>query len=366
MNLNIKGILTNISSPIRVVVRNDDSGTSSILSSAFSSFDPFRSSSSPPSLYDSSFANTVSSASSPKWCGSNATDEVQILQITGCDSSLTFDNKMITIYVISKSFTIVPINFTCDIPSNDLMNLLSNAMGGQMYVSLTSLGVYTIGYLASVQSTSIVSGVSISTPLNWYQPYIVSFSNSISNVKISTLQEGGGVNNNFKYVKPSSLSIPQVQSLWIDTSTGALSTSYSVNISFFNNSQSMIGLPCLYMTNPLAFNTTIIKSSLNTCSGGLINTVTLVPHGTLLEYRLTFVQIVGGPTLTSQFRVNNSSIYTFISLLTSSQNQPIYYSNIGSGSSGAGLWTCYKREHNYTSWSYNTGQLNAGVLAEVF
>jgi hypothetical protein len=57
-----------------------------------------------------------------------------------------------------------------------------------------------------------------------------------------------------------------------------------------------------------------------------------------------------------------ASINTF----TTAYNYPRFYNSAQPyGLSGSGEFTCYKREHNYTAFTYNTGNGNDGVAAEV-
>ena len=344
-NAATKAVLATITKPIRVVVRQDSSAISTIFASALSSFNPIQPTATfAGTIFDSSFATSVGSSSSPTWCGLK-TDEIQKITITNCNPSLPTQSKLITMIIVNSNYNIKNITFLCDAHANSFRSLFMTSNGGKsVFVSMTQSGspsyinVFTIGYQASVGG-----------PKNWYQPSITSISTGLS-ATISTLQEGGYVNNQFVTIPI----LPEIKSLWISKSAT------------FDATLNYVLLTC----NITATNGQI--SGLSTCPMSVskiwITISAPIDHPFWKEYQITF-SIISKSFIAQPMSIKITTpglgLVAFVNTLTTANNYPVFYDTIHKyGLSGSGQYTCYKREHNYTAWSFNTGY-NDGIPAEV-
>lgn len=301
---------------------------------------------------DGSFSSRVGASEKPSWCNP-LTDEIQIISISGCDPSLNASMKQIQLLIVGTDGVLRSLSFSCDIDSETFSSLWqqSNGNGKSVYISrtVTSSNIYEfkVGYLSSTDSTS-------NSPRNWYQPYVL-FTSSGINVSISTFQEGGYLNSHFNYLAKPILA--EVRSLWVDASSNfSFSLTYNDEISNDLWSQSFTAAQLkLVMTN---ITSSSIASVTRVTSSG----------STWIEYKITFnVQATNWSA--GIMRVFTDRLWTSmvsLNVLTTANNFPIFYDlKHRSGYSNSGRYTCYKREQNYSAFSYQTGQGNIGVLSEV-
>ena len=202
-NPSLKGILSHISSRIRVVVRTDSSGTSEIFSTALSLFDPIGISSP-----DYSFGATVGFSSTPSWCGL-LTDEIQMITIKNCDSTLSSTSKIIHMKVLDGNRTLRNLNFACDSSAmNVTREFLKNSPGPRLSV-LVKKEIHSSGITTFQIGYSDVNTVG----KMWYKPSILYAPPNLI-VSIKTFQEGGYYNSHYNSV---SYVTPQIQSIWISS-----------------------------------------------------------------------------------------------------------------------------------------------------
>ena len=341
-NAATQAVLRKISNtnPIHIVVRQDSSGTTDIASQGFASFSPAQPTATfAGSTFDSSFATSVGGGEKPNWCGSK-TDEIQTITIAGCDSSFPASSKQVNLTIVDVNYNVRTISFLCDANANSFRSsfMLVNS-GKSVYVSVNqgsspSTNVITIGYQGSVGG-----------PKNWYQPYIASAASGLT-VTVKTLQEGGYVNNQFQAITV----LPEIKSLWI-------SKSAKFNVTLWYGST--------------AVNFTAINGNLTRRTSNFPiewSTFSRVNHTKWVEYQITFAASSTFVAKATHVQVTTSGFsdhfLAFINTLTTSNNYPIFYKQ-PAGFSNSGQYTCYKREHNYTAWTYSTGNGNDGVAAEV-
>jgi PBP superfamily domain len=338
----VRTFLRGLNQSIHVVLRMDGSGTTNIFTTALSSFDPAVTSP------DYSFATRVGGSEKPTWCGP-LTDEVQIITILGCTESV---NKEVNLMIVGSDYKLRELTFSCDIDESSLISLWMSSNGNNkpVYIqkSVTSIStVFKIGYLASVDSSN--------KPRNWYQPYILSVGVGL-NVTINTVQEGGNLNSHYNFnSKPV---LPEIKSIWIDSSQN-----FTFNVSY-NGMVSQV----LYSQSVTSSS---LKSAISLIDPSIISTITKTKFSgsSWVEYQILFVSkslTWTSPTMSVNVDNNNSSFTSHVSVntLTTSNNFPIFHSKT-TGYLNSGVYTCYKREHNYSAFNYFTGQGNLGVVATV-
>ena len=342
-NAATKAVLASISKPIRLVVRQDSSGLSSVLCSAFSSFNPAQPTATfAGSTFDSSFATSVGgSPSTPTWCGAK-TDEIQKITITGCNHSLAANLKLVTMAIVDINYNIQSFSFSCDTSAISLRSsFMSVNTGKSVFVSVTQgsspsfTNVITLGYQASIGGAK-----------NWYQPYVTSVATGLT-VTVSTLQEGGYLNSQFATIS----SLQEIKSLWISKSA-TFNATLTYGTSSFNFTAKSGIVSHLYASLLPS-----VWSSINT-----------VDHANWKEYQIIFSAISKSSvakSMTVKVITPGLGLVASANTFTTANNYPVFYDSAHKyGLSGSGQYTCYKREHNYTAWSFNTGY-NDGIPSEV-
>lgn len=337
--------LLQIIQPIRVVVRTDSSGTSEIFTAALSSFDP-KGLESP----DYSFASVIGVSSNPAWCGP-VTDEIQIIEIGGCNSILPGAQNLIHMKVVNGYNLLKDLTFHCNATINDLKVAFgSSSPGPNLNVTVSKIttngvNMYTIGYW----DTQTIGK-------KWYKPSIISFPNGTS-VDIQTLQEGGYYNSHFNRTY---FTTPHIESIWISPSADA----FNYNLSFHINRTNQ-----LYTTTLNSKSTAIsLMDTINMAFRGVVSLVTMNQSTPTawIEYRITFTAL----HLSSFKVVSLNPKYNGLAYITTFldyNNYPLFYDYKNpSGYGGSGRYTCYMRKYSYKPWSYYTGALSGGVIAEVF
>ena len=342
-NAATKAVLASISKPIRLVVRQDSSGLSSVLGSAFSSFNPAQPTATfAGSTFDSSFATSVGTSSTPTWCGVK-TDEIQKISITGCNHSLAAGLKLVTMAIIDINSNVQSFTFSCDASASSFRSLfMSVNTGKSVFVSVSQgsspsfTNVITLGYQASIGGAK-----------NWYQPYVMSVAAGLK-VTVSTLQEGGYLNSQFATIS----ALQEIKSLWISKSA-TFNATLTYGTSSFNFTATTGGI-------------------VSHLSASLLPTVwssiAAVDHTNWKEYQITFLAM-SKSTVAKSMAVKVTTpglgLVASVNTLTTANNYPVFFDSAHKyGLSGSGQYTCYKREHNYTAWSFNTGY-NDGIPAEV-
>ena len=326
--------------PIHIVVRQDSSGTTDIASQGFAAFSPAQTSATfAGSKFDSSFETSVGGGQTPSWCGSK-TDEIQTITIAGCDSSLSATSKQVNLTIVDVNYNVRTFSFLCDASADSFRSSFMSANTGKsVYVSVSQgsspsfTNVITLGYQGSVGG-----------PKNWYQPYVASAVFGLT-VTVNSFQEGGYVNNQYQ----TKTVLQEIKSLWI-----AKVVSFNATLWY----------------GPTAINFTSTNGTLTRHANNFPDhwiSITRFNHSNWVEYQITFskpsknvthIQVTT-PGLSGQ-------LVAFINTLTSANNYPIFYNpKQPFGFSNSGQYTCYKREHNYSAWTYSTGNGNDGVAAEV-
>ena len=305
-NPSVKGILSRIKLPIRVVVRTDSSGTSEIFTRALSLFD-LKGTSSP----DYSFGATIKSGPTPSWCGL-LTDEVQIISIGNCNSSLPSIDNVILMKVLDKNRFLRNLRFACDTSAENItMEFLKSSPGPGMSVivhkDIDKHGMinFQIGY-----SDANTIGIM------WYKPSIIYVPPNLS-VSIKTLQEGGYQNSHFSGI---SFITPQIQSIWI-SSSGALfqfiltiqnlNKSYDISL---NTESTVIG----------------IKNSINNVINRCALSVEYIDPlllSTWREYRITFSDTCSSTISELKVRplLNQNKDFVYIMTMQDYNNYPQFY-----------------------------------------
>lgn len=307
-------ILSTITHPIRVVVRTDSSGTSEIFSTALSLFDP-----SGLASPDYSFGGTVGKSSNPSWCGL-LTDEVQVITITGCNSSLPTVNKLVYMKFISGSRGVGDVNFACDASAGNVTAALSRSAPGPELstivskdTSVTGVTKFTIGY----------SGASTMTK-NWYQPDVVYVPSGVS-LSVSTLQEGGYYNSHFN---STYFVTPQIQSIWLSSSAAP----FAFNMTWSSTASGATGgVPQSVNLDSYTSATrpSTIMTAINALYPGYVVSVTRV-NATIspwIELKITFSASIStflsGFNLASKLALYANSVS--ITTLLSANNYPLFY-----------------------------------------
>eukprot|EP01041_Mallomonas_annulata_P008823 gene8823-18263_t len=199
----VRQILSGLSKEINVVVRTDSGGQTEIFSLALGSFSPATS-----STPDYSFKTTVGPGSAPNWCG-KLTDEIQVITIDKCNSSMSSVDRLIRLKLVRTDFILRDVSFACDSPADTVRRAFDKVYGNNtIYVRRSNIGVsglsysYTVGYRGSAISKT-----------NMHEPYVVYTAAPVI-VTLSTLQEGGYLNVHFNstYVNTQA-----TQSIWINT-----------------------------------------------------------------------------------------------------------------------------------------------------
>ena len=326
-------------------MNQESSGTTAIFSNSLSAFSPAQ----PSSPFDTSYAGSVAVGSPPipNWCGLK-TDEIQKITITGCNHTLSSPLKTITMAIVDVNYYVRSFSFLCDASASSFRSAYMTANTGKsVFVSLsqsTSTGgstnpTFTIGYQASIGGAK-----------NWYQPYVISAATGLT-VSVNTFQEGGYVNN--QYVTLTVLQ--EIKSLYVSKSASFNATlTYGTTTKF--NFTSINGV----ISNIDTMSTNFLQ--------GLLSTITLISHTNWNEYQLKF-NTVSKSVIIKDMRVqvttHGLSLVASMNTLTTANSYPVFYDSVHKfGFLGSGQYTCYKREHNYTAWSYNTGY-SYGVPSEV-
>jgi len=346
----VRQVLQSLNQTVKIVVRTDSSGTSEIFSTGLSSFDP-PSSSKP----DYSFASLVGSGQTPKWCGP-LTDEIQILTVSGCYSWLSAQDSRISLEVVGLDFALHNISFQCDATSSVVKAAFESVYGsGTMTVSRSSSTVssfvFSIGYWYSPLSQS-----------NRYEPSV--FSAGLTNVSITTLQEGGYLNSHYN---SSYVVTVETQSLWVNKMYNAkFSLSYPYPYPYPSTGMSAVVDPSQGSV------ASAIKSAILGVSPGLVTSVKAVTHGSSVwtEYQISFNTSKPNSLTPGLLTVHTVSTLmsgqVVVTRLLRGANYPLFYDNRHSaGLANSGRYTCYRNEDKMSPWSYYTGNGNPGVVAQV-
>ena len=251
-----------------------------------------------------------------------------------------------TLAIVDSNYNVKKFTFACDATSTSFKSSLMSVNGGKsVFVSVkqgdsSSTQIFTIGYKSSVGAAK-----------NWYQPYVVSSAAGLT-VSVKTVQEGGYDNNLYQ----TKLVLQEVKSLFISrASTFNATLTYGSNVfNFTATNGTLSGYN----------NLTRVLFGADTAT-----TIKLYRHNIWLEYQIVFP--ASSSFAAKHLHVQITSVglsgnLASVNTLTTSNNYPIFYNKkVPFGFSSSGQYTCYKREHNYTAWSYNTGY-NDGIPAEVF
>ena len=348
-NPDSKSLLEAYDERIHVVVRTDGSGTSEIFSTSLS-------------LFDSDFNNTVTSSETPKWCD-DQTDEIQIIHIMGCSASLNPSDKIVRLLVISYSFTIFQLNFSCDSSPDTLLDLMEDVYGvNQVLLNRSTNSSASYAIAVGYWGTKL-------TKTNWYQPIVMKSLNSKVNVKITTLQEGGFWNSHYNLSNGYYVT-PEIQSLWIDLSRNVSFRLYYPLVSV-NNTTSYDEF---LFTGSKSLNSDIARA-LRALLPSPIQLYTISErrheHSSWIEYQITLNNTDSSVELLQAHcspRISDSSYPppVVVSRYLSYANYPLFYtSSPQEGYHGSGSYTCYKHEMHLQPWTYSAGYGNKGVIAEV-
>jgi ABC-type phosphate transport system substrate-binding protein len=88
-----------------------------------------------------------------------------------------------------------------------------------------------------------------------------------------------------------------------------------------------------------------------------------VPHTVWTEYQVAFASATQSKFSTLHATGTSSA---FVTAFLAYNNYPCFYdSSHPTGFSKSGRYTCYRRQQNFTAWSYFAGASNPGVVAEV-
>eukprot|EP01041_Mallomonas_annulata_P003964 gene3964-7901_t len=352
-NPELSSILSQITAPIKVAVRTDSSGTTSIFTTALSSFDPAGISSP-----DYSFAKTVTAGERPNWCGPK-TDEIQIITTSNCPTSLNSTSKIILMNVIRTDKTLSTISFNCDDTPINIKTAFETVYGTSSILvsrkilnNLNTSYAYTIGYW----------GPSLTT-INWYEPSLISTVGTVS-VSISTLQEGSYWNSHFN--SSAYFVTTESQSLFINTAT-------NFTFDIINTNTPSLSTYTIDMSIPTTNLFKKIKTAFNTIAPYLITNIKVITSGSIgnqwSEFILSFNTTKPNPSKPKVFRVQTSaSTMGKVAISTSlhAKNYPFFYDfNHPQGYGNSGRYTCYKHEHYMKPWDFYTGSGNIGVIAAV-
>jgi hypothetical protein len=330
-------ILRNLDKDITVTVRTDGSGTTEIFTVALVLFDPSTNG-------QMSFASYAGSGSSPKWCGPS-TDEITIIETTSCSSN---SDKSITITLVDIDSAPYDVTFSCDNSAAELSAIFQSTKG--IYLNISKEGdTFLIGYSDSAYVAK-----------NLYKPLLKS--SGPSSVSISTLQEGGYLQNHYNQ---SYFEMNQIQSL-IVLNTKQLSV--QLNLTTSDSSVYSMGLLALNSSD-LAATSTAIANAINTAYGSAIATVTATSSGNYDIYKVSFTlafskaSSTSAPMTVRTFTVGTSTIETFgegyVFILQDTLNFPLFYDSANpSGFVNSGKYTCHTRRQNYKPWTYQTGKVS--------
>ena len=197
--------LSGVSSPIRVVARQDSTGSNFIFSHALS-------------LFSSAFSKLVGGSPTPQWCGP-LTDEMQLITVAGCQQAAANGNdKHIVLSVLNpRTWGFKLVKFQCDDSLSMIQEqFMASGHGTSVFVvkkTIISSNKYSL--LIAFNDTKLAG-------VNWYTPAVVvsgsATAGSVGTVSggsaatsdslgvgIAAFQEGGFANSNF-------ISVPQL--LW--------------------------------------------------------------------------------------------------------------------------------------------------------
>jgi hypothetical protein len=334
--------------PISVILRADACDASGIFTNALALFDPslfpyFNSTNIDPT--DTSFAATVTGQStgvqSPSWCDL-LTDEIQIITVSNCIAGsgslvrLAFINPVDSVYRVAS--------FACDADITTITDNLIAANGGaalivtQSALSATSYKL-KVGYYGNRQN-------------NVPEPII--FPSSAAVVIVTTLQEGGYLNAHYVNTLPSAF--PDTQRIYVNasanysftvSSSDGFITSSTINIP---GSQTIADIMTAVVAVSGASNATVTATNI-----GGYDVYTIQFSATNIKYPLLKITV-------------NDATKVFILKVQDGGNYPQFpdlTNTLGVDTKGGQKYTCYKRELNYTAWSYYASNLPSGVLGSV-
>ena len=362
-NSSIYNLLQSIQQPITVVVRHDSSGISMIFAQALSSFDPITTG----SIQDFSFANTAGKTSSlakPLWCDP-LTDEVFIFTVSQCTSSLSVNQKLVSMTVIDPAWDVRIISWSCDTSPSSLQNAFLQQLGMQVTVNLqVSPDKTSRSYYVALSDSRLVAQ-------NWHKPVVTSSLSTKVTVTVTTLQEGGFWNSHFNISKY--FITPTVQSLFV------LNASYAAVL--FN--LTYVGVNGAATTAQLDSSvvdlTPTLQSFLNaivpqgvTVSKQIFPAASVASSGRrFTQYQITFTEQRSVPALGVNAIYKSNSVVNgvavaaggrasgamFTTIFLDYNNFPRFPDPHYSGVASGGRFTCYKRSLNYVPFSYLTAQL---------
>ena len=323
-------ILTNTNQSISIVVRNDDSGTSEIFTSALGLFDPPCYSGNESTIttcqlwQDNSFGYQVAKptlfnnvikipgSSTPLWCGI-ATDEMYTITIQGCNTTTPSN---ITLSVINARKLPDTITFLCNAPAIKVQaafgragsrgaTSLTNPISPDPYLKLSGGFIPDNGVLPPTYSTFVSaipisgdSGIGTGTIYtiglwdpamignNWWEPTVLSTEVGVT-VTILTFQEGGLPNTVNVGMK---LPLEKITSVFIlSTFTGNFSLSW-----FDHGRQLIVKTEEINVIAGLTLSNVLIKDRMNVLVTNAVSTITgpithsVVGLSTWYEYQVTF------------------------------------------------------------------------------
>ena len=350
----IQAGLANATAAIKIVVREDSSGTSSIFTGALG----YMSVSFGGTFTQLQNGNNTLGSSTPYWCGGKLTDEYQNIVITGCSTAVS---KSITLsFVGMDGVTIYPVTFQC----NDILGTLvipSLAYGSNGYivtiVSNTSTTTTTVGI--GYTTTPLGQGV------NMYEPFVEAAGSELT-VTVLTVQEGGYTNS--PYVTKTKLS--EIQSLFINATWATTTGSSNFNIT---NPNVVGASSSAYLSAAAAVHTDIsatILSAINAVTPYAVTSVSLKSNSSWVQYMITFNMSAAQPAnpLPLIIQLQDPSALGQVTLNTyqNGNNYPLFYDSAHpQGVKNCGRYFCYRRQDSFAPWSYYTGYTNPGVIAEV-
>ena len=340
-----KSILSNLGLPINVVVRTDSSGTTSIFSSALSSFDPSIGASA-----DNSFAATIGASTTPTWCGP-LTDEIQKLTVTNCTIAQTSSQRLVTLSVKDLAFVMRSLSFDCNATAVQVQSQFNTILGSDSVIVTRSnptstSTVFSIGYWYSPVNKR-----------NMYEPFMLSSGSTA--VSVATVQEGGFLNSHYNS-----------SAYFVTIESQSIFVNILYNASFTVTYTAPTGTTfASAVINPATGNTAqILLAALNALYSGLaVTSVTRSFHfpSPWVEYVVVFSTATPsllGVTVTNAAMAGQVTVMRFLK----GKNYPLFYDGAHPlGLSGSGRYTCYRNQDKMAPWSYFTGNLNPGVCALV-
>lgn len=349
----IQAALRNSTAAIKVVVREDSSGTSSIFTGTLG----YISESFGGSFTELQNGNDTLGSSTPYWCGGKFTDEYQNIIVTGCESASAQD---ITLAFVGKDgMTIYPVTFQCN-----------NILGSLIIPSGAYGSDYVVTIVSNISST-ITVGIGYTTePLgqgvNMYEPFVEAASSGLK-VTIETIQEGGFINT--PYV--AKLPLIEIQSIFINA-TWATTSSGSVNFNITNPNLAGAATST-YISAADAVHSDLsltILNAINSVTPYAIESVTLKSNSSWVQYMISF-NMSGSQPSNPEPLVIQPQDFTAVGEITlntyqNGNNYPLFYDSADpQGVKNCGRYYCYRRQDSFAPWSYYTGFTNPGVIAEV-